>query len=272
MRTLRNLVLAPLFVFAVACGGSTPPPTTPEGGGADASGTEKPNGNENAGADASASKDAPKLSPECESIGAKMKAVDAAKQGDEKRTVAQSTKALATALEKLSADLEKENIATPDLKTAVGELATEAKGFATTTKGMTPTFDEMDKVAQSFDPWQKKVAAAAAEYDKACEKGPKEECEKIGAELQKVPQLEGSKFGEYATALEAFTKTVDGLKPKDAKVKSTLAAMNGALKEGIAPSRKMATLLSEVKKLDAAGEQLRTKVNRVRTLCGLPAK
>jgi hypothetical protein len=279
MRTLQGLLLAPLFVFAVACGGATPTATTPEGGASEAS-LEKPGGSASSSTSTSTSTstDAPApapavvQSPECESIGTRMKAVDAARQKDDKLTPAQSAKSLAAALETLSSDLGKEKIATPDLKTAVGELATEARSFAATMKGMAGTLDEMDKVTQSLDVWQKKVGTTANAFDKTCETGPKDECDQLGVELKKIPLLQEQKFAEYATALDAFTKRVDGLKPKDAKVKSSLTAMNAALKEGIVPVRKMSTLMEEPKKIGPASEKLRGKVNQVRVLCGLPPK
>ncbi|MDC3962462.1 hypothetical protein KEG38_52070 [Polyangium jinanense] len=244
MRTLQTFVLAPLFVLAVACGG--PPPA------------------------------APTRSSECDVINSKLKALDAAKQSDPSHSVSQNTTALVAALEKLSADLEadieKGNIVTPELKTAAAGLAAASRDVAAMTKGMTATFDEIDKVSQSIESWQKKVAAAAAEFDKACANGPKEECEKLGAELKKSPRLDGAKFDKYATALEAFTTTVDGLKAEDAKVQSSLAALNATLKEGIRPSRRMNELLNELKKLDPVSQKLEAQRQPILDECGSVAQ
>jgi len=240
MRNLRPFVLAPLFVLVVGCGG---PPAA-----------------------------APTRSSECDAINSKLKAFDAAKQGDRSHSVSQNTKDLVTALEKLSADLdadmEKGNIVTPELKNAAGGLAAASRDVATMTKGMSATFEEIDKVSQGIEAWQKKLVAGASEFDKACANGPKEECEKLGAEIKKMPRLDGAKFDKHATALEAYSTTLDGLKATDAKVQSSLTAFNATVKEGIRPSRRMSELLDELKKLDPVSQKLEAQRQPILDECG----
>lgn len=247
MRTRNALVLAPFLLLAACGGGGTPDPKTPAG--ASAEGAAKP--------------------PECDAVGARMKAVD---DRPEAKGPADEMRSLAGALERLSGDLKKEPVETPDLKTAVDELAAEAASFGGQVKSMAPTFDEMEKITESLGAWEKKVTSTANEFDAACKKGPEAECERIGKELQTIPRLQGEKFAEHAAALESFIAAMDKLSVKDAKLKSSLGAMLGALKEGIPPMRRLSSLLAEPKKLDPAGAELKAKVNRVRTICGLPPK
>jgi len=248
MRTRSALVLAPFLLLAVACGGSAEqaPKTAADGA---AEGGARP--------------------PECESVGARMKAVDDRPEG---KGPADEMRSLAGALVKLAGELKKEPIETPDLRAAVDDLASEAESFGGKVQAMGSTFDEMQKITVELGAWEKKVTATANDFDQTCAKGPQAECEAIGKELQTIPRLEGEKFAEHAAALEKFITAMDKLQVKDAKVKASLGAMLGALKEGVPPMRKLSALLGEPKKLDPAAQELKSKVNRVRTICGLPPK
>jgi uncharacterized coiled-coil DUF342 family protein len=181
-------------------------------------------------------------------------------------------RSLAGALVKLAGELKQEPIETPELRTAVDDLAAQAENFGGQVKAMGSTFDEMEKITVELGTWEKKVTSTANAFDQTCEKGPKAECEAIGKELQTIPHLEGEKFVEHAAALEKFINAMDKVQVKDAKVKASLSAMLDALKEGVPPMRKLAALLAEPKKLDPAAKELKSKVNRVRTICGLPPK
>ncbi|MRG95385.1 hypothetical protein [Polyangium spumosum] len=244
MRTRSATLLAPLFLLVVACGGSPAQDTKTA---ADANG--KP--------------------PECEAVGARMKAVDDRPAG---KGPAEEMRSLAGALVKLAGELKNEPIETPDLRTAVDELAAEAESFGGKVQAMGGTFDEMQQITVDLGAWEKKVTATANAFDQTCETGPKAECETIGRELQTIPRLEGEKFAEHAAALETFIAAMKKLQVRDTKVKSSLSAMLGALEEGVPSMRRLSALLAEPKKLDPAAQELKTKVNRVRTICGLPPK
>jgi len=246
MQTRLALALVPLLLVA-ACGGASPEPKSADD--AKTESAQKP--------------------PECDAIGAKMMAVDDRPQG---QGPADEMRSLAGALDKLSTGLKDEPIETPDLRAAVSELSAEAQSFAGKVRDMSGTFDEMQGITVKLRAWEQNVTITANAFDATCSKSAKAECETLGQELQKIPRLEGEKFAEHAKALESFIGVMEKQKVKDAKLKADLGAMLSALKEGIPHMRRLSTLLEEPKKLDPAAAELKSKVNRVRVLCGLPPK
>ncbi|MDI1477337.1 hypothetical protein [Polyangium sp. y55x31] len=246
MRTRSALVLAPFFFLLVACGGGAAqdPKTS-----ADASGGE--------------GKARP---PECEVVGKHLVALEDRPKG---KGPAEEMRSLTGAFLRLADSLKKENIETPDFKEAVAELADQSESFGNQLKALGPVVDEMDQIKGQLGAWEKKVTSTANAFDATCNNGPQAECEALGVELQKVPRMEGEKFAEHAAAIEKFIAAMEKLQVKDAKVKSSLAAMLGALKEGVPPMRRFAVLLAESKKVDPAGEEFKAKVNRVAAMCGV---
>ncbi|MDI3282615.1 hypothetical protein [Polyangium sp. 15x6] len=246
MRTRSGLVLAPFFFLLVACGGGAAqdPKTS---------------------ADAASGED--KARPaECEAVGKHLVALEDRPKG---KGPADEMRSLTGAFLRLADDLKKEPIATPDFKEAVAELAAQAESFGNQLKSMGPIVDEMEQIKGQLSAWEKKVTSTANAFDATCNNGPQAECEALGVELQKVPRIEGEKFAEHAAAIEKFIAAMEKLQVKDAKVKSSLTAMLGALKEGVPPMRRFAVLLAESKKVDPAGEEFKAKVNHVAAMCGV---
>ncbi|TKD06436.1 hypothetical protein [Polyangium fumosum] len=249
MRT-RSALLAPFFFLVVACGGAAAqePKTSADANTSEGSGDGQPR------------------PPECEAIGKHLVALEDRPKG---KGPADEMRSLTGAFLRLSDALKKEPIETPDFKKAVAELAAQAESFGNQLKSMGPIVDEMEQIQGQLSAWEKKVTSTANAFDTTCNNGPKAECDALGVELQKVPRIEGEKFAEHAAAIEKFIAAMEKLQVKDAKVKSSLTTMLGALKEGIPPMRRFATLLNESKKVDPAGEEFKAQVNRVAAMCGV---
>lgn len=247
MRTRSLLALAPFFLL-VACGGGAAqdPKMSADASGSSAEGKARP--------------------PECEVVGKHLVALEDRPKG---KGPAEEMRSLTGAFLRLSSDLKKENIETPDFKEAVAELADQAESFGNQLKALGPVVDEMEQIKGQLGAWEKKVTSTANAFDATCNNGPQAECEALGVELQKVPRIEGEKFAEHAAAIEKFITAMEKLQVKDAKVKSSLTAMLGALKEGVPPMRRFAVLLTESKKVDPAGDEFKAKVNRVAAMCGV---
>ncbi|MDI1447644.1 hypothetical protein [Polyangium sp. 6x1] len=250
MRTRSALVLAPFLFLVVACGGGA---------------AQEPKTSADANASTSGGDGKPKP-PECEAVGKHLVALQDRPKG---KGPADEMRSLTGAFLRLADSLKKEPIETPDFKAAVTELADEAESFGNQLKSMGPIVGEMEQIKEQLSAWEKKVTSTANAFDTTCNNGPKAECEALGVELQKVPRMEGEKFAEHAAAIEKFIAAMEKLQVKDAKVKSSLSAMLGALKEGVPPMRRFATLLAESKKVDPAGDAFKAKVNRVAEMCGV---
>ncbi len=204
---------------------------------------------------------------ECDAVAAKLQAVD-----DSMKAEGAGPDKLGPTLAKLSADLKADPIKSPELNTAVAELSKGADALATKIKEMGPTFEAIKNVAAELDVWQNNVQEAAAAYDAACAKGPKDECEKVNNSISQVPRLEGDDFGSYANALEKFLKEQEKTVVKDPEVSARFTNMMKVLGQAIAPMRKMIGLVETAETIDPVSKDVKIKANKVREICGLPKK
>lgn len=253
MHLLNKTVVALIFVAAAGCGGSTP---NPKSGG-------------EAGGGATESGAADGKQAECSSIKKKLDEIDEAVKGQKGMAAG---RALTPALEKMSKELRESPPKTPGLDKATAELVTEADSFAAKLKEMNAVFEEMEKINVSLETWQKNVEKAAEDFDAACAKAPKDECEAMSKRVTQIPHLEGNDFGKYANDLDTFVKSMNDSEVKNAGLKVALKKMLAVLSEAGKPFRRLDELMAEPKKLDPAAGQMKAKFNQVREICGIPVR
>jgi len=252
MHTSKSLIAALWFVILAGCGGSTVPAKSGEVGGPGASSSGP--GDKQA---------------ECDVVAAKFKEIDDTVKGSSGMAAG---RALAPALEKLSKELKASPMKTPGLDKATADLAVESESFAGKVKGLTTIFDEMETIGRGLEDWQKKVEKAAEDFDVACGKAPKKECENLSEHVVKIPHLEGDEFLAYSKELESFLTTTRQVTVKDAQLAKSRDTMLSALGESIKPMRRMAELMDETKKLDPEADKLKARFNAVREMCGMPLR
>lgn len=206
---------------------------------------------------------------ECNAVENKFKQIDEAVKGVKG---AAAGKALVPALEKMAKEFKESPMKTPGLDKATVELTTEADSFTAKMKDLNAAFDEMEKVNAALQTWQTKVEKVAEEFDVACGKAPKEECEAMGKRVTNIPNLEGDGYGKYADELERFVKTTGEYEIKDAGLRTSTKNMLGVMSEAVKPMRRLDELMSDVKKRDPGAAQLKAKFNQVREMCGLPVR
>ena len=250
MHPIKSALVAVIFVAAAGCAGSTPNAKSGDGGTADSG--------------ASDGKQA-----ECSAVDSKFKQIDEAVKGAKGMSAA---RALVPALEKMSKDFKESPMKTPGLDKATAELVTEADAFAAKMNAMNAVFEEMEKINGTLEAWQAKVEKAAEDFDVACGKAPKDECEAMSKRVTKIPHLEGDEFARYSKDLDAFVKTMGESEVKNAGLRTSLKTMLSVLGEAVKPMSRLAELLEEPKKLDPAAGQLKAKFNQVREICGLPVR
>lgn len=250
MHLFNSTFVAVFFVAASGCAGSTPNAKSTDGGTADSG--------------ASDGKQA-----ECSAVESKFKQMDEAVKG------LQGTarfRALSPAVEKMSKEFKESPMKTPGLDKATAELVVEADSFAGKLKELNATFDEVEKVNAILLDWQGKVEKASEEYDAACSKAPKEECDALAKRVTKIPQLEGIEYVRYANELETFVKIMGDYQVANAGLRTNLKNLLSAFGDGVKPMRRLGELLEEPKKLEPATGQLKAKLNQVREICGLPVR
>ncbi|HRI71497.1 MAG TPA: hypothetical protein PK156_44995 [Polyangium sp.] len=253
---LSKLTIVTLFVAVVAgCGGSTPNAKSADG---DAGAT-----NGQAG-DGSASKQA-----ECSDVEKKFGQIDEAAKGLKGAAL---RRARVSALEKMSNEFKAAPFKTPGLDKATVELVTEADSFIVKMKEMNAVFDETEKIDEVLKTWQTKVEKVAEEFDVACNKAPKEECEAMNVRISKIPSLEGDGFTQYGTELDKFVKVTGEYEVANSGLRTALKNMLSVLGEGVKPMLRLGELIEEPKKLDPAAKALKGKFNQVREMCGIEVR
>lgn len=251
MHVLRKPIVAFLFVAAIGCGGSTP--------------------NAKSGADAGAGDggDGDSKQAECSVVEKKFGQIDDAVK-DVKGLAA--GRALVPALEKMSKEFKEAPLKTPGLDKATAELVTEADSFVTKMKELNVVFTEMEQINKTLESWQTKVEKVAEEFDVACNKAPKDECEAMSKRVTKIPHLEGDAFAQYAGELDRFVRATGEYEVLNPGLKTALKNMLSVLGEAVKPMLRLSELLEQPQKLDPAAGQLKAKFNRVREMCGLPVR
>lgn len=249
MHLFSKPLLALAFVAFSGCAGGTPNAKSSDGGTSESSADAK--------------------QAECNVVENKFKQIDEAVKGV--KGVA-AGKALVPALEKMSKEFKESPMKTPGLDKATVELVTEADSFASKMKELNAAFDEMEKVNEGLQAWQAKVEKVAEEFDVACGKAPKDECEGIGKRITTIPHLEGDGYATYANELERFVKTTGEHEIKDAGLRTATKNMLGVMGEATKPMRRLDELMIDVKKRDPGAGQLKAKFNQVREMCGLPVR
>lgn len=251
MHLVNKTIVALLFVAAAGCGGSTPNPKSGGDGGAADSGA------------------ADGKQAECSAIEKQLKQIDDAVKGQKGMAAG---RALTPALESMSKEFRQSPPKTPGLDKATAELVTEADAFAAKLKEMNAVFEEMEKINVGLEEWQKKVEKAAEDFDIACGKAPKDECEALSKRVTQIPHLEGNDFGGYANDLDKFVKTMGEYKVANPSLDKATKNMLAVLGEAGKPFRRLSELTEEPKKLDPAAAQVKAKFNQVREICGLPVR
>ncbi len=249
MHLISKPLWAVAFVVFSGCGAATPGAKSSDGGASET--------------------DVDVKQAECNAVENKFKQIDEAVKGVKG---AAAGKALVPALEKMAKEFKESPMKTPGLDKATVELTTEADSFTAKMKELNAAFDEMEKVNAVLQTWQTKVEKVAEEFDVACGKAPKEECEAMGKRVTNIPNLEGDGYGKYADELERFVKTTGEYEIKDAGLRTSTKNMLGVLSEAVKPMRRLDELMTDVKKRDPGAAQLKAKFNQVREMCGLPVR
>lgn len=252
MRLFKQTIVAVLVVVASGCGSSTPNAKSADGGGDVVTGSA-PNGKQ----------------AECSAVEKKFAQIDEAVKG---ARGAAAGRALVPALEKMSKEFKETPPKTPGLDKATAELVTEADSFVIKMKEMNVVFEEMEKINKVLESWQTKVEKVAEEFDVACSKAPQDECEAMNQRVSKIPHLEGDEFGGYAKDLDRFVKATGEYEVQNPGLRTALKNMLSVLAEAVKPMGRLGELMQEPKKLDPAAGQLKSKLNQVREICGLPVR
>jgi hypothetical protein len=249
MHLFYSTFVAVIFA-ASGCAGSTPNAKSTDAGTADSTATDG-------------------KQAECNAVDSKFKQIDEAVKGL-KGTAA--FRALVPALDKMSKEFKESPMKTPGLDKATAELVIEADASSARMKELNAVFDDMEKVNIVLLEWQKKVEKASEDYDAACSKAPKEECETLSERVTKVPQLEGNEYARYAKELETFVKVMGEYEVKDAGLRTSWKSLLSAFDDGVKPMRRLSELTQELKKIDPGTEKLKPKFNQVREICGIPVR
>jgi hypothetical protein len=254
---LSKLTIATgFFVLAVGCGGSAPNAKSADG--------DAGTGNAAAGGDAQVGKQS-----ECTEVEKKLAQLD---EAGKSAKGAAARQARVSALEKMSNEIKASPFKTPGLDKATAEFVTAADAFIVKMKELNAAFEETEKIDEVLKAWQTKVEKVAEEFDVACNKAPKAECEAMSGRISKIPHLEGDGFAEYATELDKFVKTTTEHEVADPGLRTALKNMLSVLGEGVKPMARLGELINEPKKLDPAAKELKSKLNQVREMCGLPVR
>lgn len=257
MHLMRNSIVAFFFVAVAGCAGSTPTAKTGDAGtGASDSAT--------AGGGSADNKEA-----ECNTVKAEFDAIDEAAKGAKGMAAGRK---FSPALEKMAKTFKTSPPKTPGLDKATVDLVSEAEAFSAKLKSLEVVFTEMEKVNEELKGWQSNVEKSAEDFDRACSKADKEECDSMSKRVTQVPELQGDQFGKYANDLERFVRTMEMYEVSNAGLRTALKKMLSVLGDGVKPMRRLDELLEEPKKLDPAAGQLKAKFNQVREICGLPVR
>jgi hypothetical protein len=257
MHLIRNSLIAFFFVAAAGCAGSTPTAKTSDGG---------PGTSESAPPDEGS---ADGKQAECNMIKAQFDAMDDAAKGAKGAAIGRK---LSPALEKMAKTFRQSPPKTPGLDKATAELVTEADALTVKLKELEAAFAEMEKVNEDLKGWQANVEKSAEEFDRACSKADKAECESMSKRVTQVPELEGDQFGKYANDLERFVRSMEMYEVSNVGLRTAWKKMLSVLGDGVKPMRRLGELLEEPKKLDPAASKLKSKLNQVREICGLPVR
>jgi hypothetical protein len=251
MHLFDKAIVALIFVTAAGCGGSTTNPKTGEDVVVAESG-------------ASDSKKA-----ECSAVEKNFNELDEAGKG--KKGLARG-RALTPALEKMSKEFKQSPPKTPGLDKATAEMVVEADLFAAKMKELIAIFDEMEQINVSLQAWQTKAEKSGEDFDNACSKAPKDECEAMGKRVTNIPHLEGDEFGRYANELEKFVKAAGEFEVANPGLEKAWKNMLSVLAEPVKSFRRLAELTDESKKVEPPTAQLKAKFDQVREICGLPER
>jgi hypothetical protein len=251
MHLFKNAFVAVLFVAAAGCTGSTPNAKTGDGGTTDSAASEDKRA-------------------ECSVVESKFKQLDDARNGAKGSSAA--GRSIVPALEKMSKEFKEAPMKTPGLDKATVELVTEADSFVAKMKEMNPAFDEIEQVNQVLLAWQTKLEKASEEFDMACSKAPRAECDAMGQRVTNIPHLDGHEYGSYADAMEKFLKVAGEYDIADAGLRTSWKTLLSVLGEATKPMHRLAELWDELKKREPPVAQLKAKLNQVREMCGIPVR
>jgi len=253
MHPIMRAFVAVLFVSVAGCAGN--PPNAKSGdAGVPVTGSVAPDGKQT----------------ECNAVESKFKQLDDATKGAKGPVAA--GRALVPALEKISNEFKAAPLKTPGLDKATVELVTEADSFVAKMKEVNAVFDELEQVNTVLLAWQTKVEKASEDFDTACSKAPKGECDAMGQRVTNIPQLEGNEYGRYADALEKFIKVAGEYEVADSGLRTSWKTLLSVFGEAVKPMRRLAELWDELKKREPPVTQLKAKLNQLREMCGLPVR